>query len=149
MDAEKEDKFMKNLISQETKHAITALKNIIEDKNYIEEEGDENLKCLVTLCLQPPKDQMRNYVSRQDIISIIKHVLRYKLDFSHRLDGKRDILKQWQKTRASKDEELSVKLREKGNDYLRIGQLQKALCLYNEALLYGNLNIIKMTTYTI
>ena len=149
MDAEKEDKFMKNLISQETKHAITALKNIIEDKNYIEEEGDENLKCLVTLCLQPPEDQMRNHVSRQDIISIIKHVLRYKLDFSHRLDGKRDILKQWQKTRASKDEELSVKLREKGNDYLRIGQLQKALCLYNEALLYGNRIIIKMTTYTI
>ena len=85
-------------------------------------------------------------MTKHDIISIIKHVLKYKLDFSHRLDGKRNILKLWQKTRASKDEELSAKLREKGNDYLRIGQLQKALCLYNEALLCGNLIIIKMTT---
>ena len=60
MDAEKEDKFMKNLISTETTHVITELKKIIEDKCYIEEEGGENLKSLVTLCLQQPEDGKHN-----------------------------------------------------------------------------------------
>ena len=66
-------------------------------------------------------------------------MLEHKLDFSNRLNGKRNILELWQKTRASKNEELSIKLRESGNDYLRIAQLNKALCLYNEALLFGYL----------
>ena len=84
-------------------------------------------------------------MSGHDIINIIRHILKHKLDFSNRLDGKRNILEQWQKTRAYKNEEFSIKFRESGNDYLRIGQVNKALSLYNEALLNGLFALIQMT----
>ena len=76
-------------------------------------------------------------MSGHDIFSILRHILKHKLDFSSRLDGKRNTLEQWQKTRAYKNEEFSAKFRETGNDYLRIGQFNQALHFYNEALLYG------------
>ena len=69
-------------------------------------------------------------------------IIENKLDFVHRLNRKRDIYGLWQKTRACKNEEFSIKFRENGNDYLRKGELNKALCLYNEALLFGKFCII-------
>ena len=147
MDSVKQDKFMKELISCETREAITELKDIINDQDIVSEQGCENLKSLISLCLQQSEEvkngginrSVGNHISRSDIIGTIKYMLEHKLDFSNRLNGKRNILELWQKTRASKNEELSIKLRESGNDYLRIAQLNKALCLYNEALLFGYL----------
>ena len=148
MDAAKQDKFMKELISRETVEAVTELKKIIKGKsnNPAEKEEYKDVKNLINLSLQQSKDakngiskeDKNNFLTRNDIISIIKCVLKNNLDFNHRLEGTRNVLEQWQKTRALKNEETSIKLREKGNDYLRIGQLNETLALYNEALLHGN-----------
>ena len=148
METAKKDKFMKELISRETIEAVTDLKKIIKEKDCLPEDKDEynNVKNLVKLCLQQSKDTKNgsckednnNFLTRDDIISIIKCVLKNNLDFNHRLEGTRNVLELWQKTRASKNEEMSIKLREKGNDQLRIGHLNESLALYNEALLHGN-----------
>ena len=148
MEAAKQDKFLKELISRETVEAVTELKRLIKDKSYTTDEKEEykHVKNLINLCLQQSKDAKNginkedkiNFLTKNDIIRIIKCVLKNNLDFNHRLEGTRNVLEQWQKTRASKNEETSIKLREKGNDYLRIGQLNETLALYNEALLHGN-----------
>ena len=145
MNKGKQDMFMKELISRETKETVEELGKIINDSNYKSDHESENLKPLIVLFLHQSvnvddsnKDKSnKDVISGNDIINIIKHILKHKLDFNNRLNGGQNILEQWQKTRASKNEELSIKLRESGNDYLRIGQLNKALLLYNEALLYG------------
>ena len=46
-------------------------------------------------------------------------------------------LEQWQKSRASKNEEFSVHFRETGNENLRNGQWNNALHFYSEAVLFG------------
>ena len=147
---------MKELISRETKEAFTDLIRILETSS----DGDRNssncktVKSLINVYLEQSKsadksgkiktiDQLK--VSKCDINHIIECIFKQKLDFSNRCGGKRNILEVWQKTRAFKNEEDSIKLRESGNDYLRIGQLNKALALYNEALLYGWNNYIRMT----
>ena len=145
MDAKQQDSFMKELISQETKEAITELRDVINDTNYISVHGSENIRPLTALYLQEWENvddicinkSNNNFMSGHDVVNIIRHILKHKLDFSNRLDGKRNILEQWQKNRAYKNEEFSIKFRESGNDYLRIGQLKKALALYNEAILNG------------
>ena len=152
MDATKKDKFMKELISHETIEVVTELKKIIKEerKNSSGKEDYKTVKNLINLCLQQSKDSKNgeikehknNHLTKDDIISIIKCVLKNNLDFNHRKNGTRNVVEQWQKTRASKNDETSIKLREKGNDYLRIGQLNEALALYNEALLNGNCLLI-------
>ena len=145
MDAKKQDRFMKELISRESKEAITELRDIINDKNYKSDHESDNIRPLITRCIQEwenidascTTNSNNTFISGHEIINIVRHILKHKLDFSNRLDGKRNILEQWQKTRAYKNDEVSIKFRESGNDYLRIGQLQKALALYNEALLNG------------
>ena len=148
MEAIKQDKFMKELISRETIEAVTELKKIIKEKgnDFAEKKDYKNVKNLINLCLQQSKDAKNgsikvdnnNHLTKDDIVNIIKCFLKNNLDFNNRLKGSRNVLEQWQKTRASKNEDNSVKLREKGNDYLRIGQLNESLALYNEALLHGN-----------
>ena len=147
MDALKQDKFMKELISKETFEAVTELKKIIKEKgcDSTEKNDNKNVKNLINLCLQQSKDAKNgpikidnNHLTKDDIVILIKYFLKNNLDFNNRLKGSRNVLEQWQKTRASKNEENSIKLREKGNDYLRIGQLNESLALYNEALLHGN-----------
>ena len=147
MEASKQDKFMKELISRETIEAVTELKKIIKEKgsDLAENKDYKNVKNLINVCLQQSKDakngslkvENNNHLTKDDIINIIKCFLKNNLDFNNRLKGSRSVLEQWQKTRASKNEETSIKLREKGNDYLRIGQLNESLALYNEALLQG------------
>ena len=148
MEALKQDKFMKELISRETIEAVTELKKIIKEKgcDFAEKKYYKNVKNLVNVCLQQSKEAKigsikvdnNNHLTKDDIVNIIKCFLKNNLDFNNRLKGSRNVLEQWQKTRASKNEENSIKLREKGNDYLRIGQLNESLALYNEALLHGN-----------
>ena len=153
MDAKKQDRFMKDLILRESKEAITELRDIINDKNYKSDHESENIRPLITLCIQESENVEdsckntlnNNFMNGYDIINIITHILKHRLDFSNRLDGTRNIVEQWQKTRAFKNEEFSIKIRESGNDYLRIGQINKALFLYNEALLYGIFAFIQMT----
>ena len=156
METKQQNKFMKEFISRETKEAFTDLKHILETSSDSDPNSSncKTAKSLINLYLEQSKsadksgkiktiDQLK--VSKCDINHIIKCIFKYKLDFSNRCSGKRNILEVWQKTRAFKNEEDSIKLRESGNDYLRIGQLNKALALYNEALLYGWNDYIKMT----
>ena len=150
MEAERQDGFMKKLIFRETKETMTELNDIIINKNDISENERENIKRLIALyqqTLEPIDDSSNhepnnNFLSTLDILNIITHILKHKLDFSNRLNRARNILEQWQKTRAYKNEEFSIKFRENGNNYLRLGQLNTALHFYNEALLFGNLSII-------
>ena len=146
METKQQNKFMKELISRETKEAFTDLKSKLETSSDSDPNSSnyKTVKSLINVYLEQSKsangkiktiDQLK--VSKCDINHIIKCIFKYKLDFSNRCGSKRNILDVWQKTRAFKNEEDSIKLRESGNDYLRIGQLNKALALYNEALLYG------------
>ena len=138
---------MKELISRETKEAFADLKGKLETSSDSEWSSAERttVESLINLYLQQSKSAVKSKiksidelkVSKSDIYRIIQCIFKHKLDFSNRCGGKRNILEVWQKTRAFKNEEDSIKLRESGNDYLRIGQLNKALALYNEALLYG------------
>ena len=145
MDAEQQHGFIKNLISSETKDTIFELKSVIEKQrnlndlsneyllNYITkyQEEIENVETISTN--NDKKDCMRG----QDILIFIKLILENKLDFSNRLEGTRSVLEQWKKTRAYKNDEFSTEFREKGNSFLRTGELNHALHFYNEAILFG------------
>ena len=163
MEAERQDGFMQELISRETKEAITELKDIIDNGNNITDYDRGSIQRLLTLYLQTSanideiyiNNSNNSFISGHDIFNIIRYILKHKLDFGNRLCGKRNILEQWQKTRASKNEEFSIKFRESGNDCLRTGQLKMALHFYNEALLYcmffaySNDNVIGRNNYKI
>ena len=142
MDAERQDKFLKELMSRETKEATSELSEILE--NNIDTHSS-NLRRLISLFLKKSdnaeemsaRKNENNRMGSHDVIHIIREVLKNKLDFNNRLGGKRNILKLWQKSRAYKNEEGSIRLREFGNDYLRAGKISEALLVYNEALLFG------------
>ena len=146
MDAARQDGFIKNLMCSETKEAFKELMKVIEDIPHdINRYYGDNIIPLITEYLQSseitetslPKNTENNKINGNDIFNIIRLILEHKLDFSNRLGGTRNILEQWQKTRAQKNEEFSIKFRESGNDYLRSGQLNNALHFYNEALQFG------------
>ena len=145
MEAKRENGFIRNLISSETKDVLIELKNVIENKIDLEECNYKSILSSITRCLQFNESEEANTESNvkdnvlrgQHIFGIIKLILEHKLDFNSRLDGSRNVLKQWKKTRAYKNEEFSVKFRENGNDCLRKGELNNALLFYNEALLFG------------
>ena len=147
MEAERQDGFIKELISTETNEVVKELGLILENKKVFVDLNNDRLQQLIDQYLQekenikdscPTKDNNNNdLLQEEDIFTLIRLILKHKLDFSHRLDGNRNILEQWQKTRAFKNEELSIKFRENGNDYLRKGELKEALHFYNEALLFG------------
>ena len=82
-------------------------------------------------------DNNNSFLRGRDIFRIIQLILENQLDFNNRLNGSRSVLEQWQKTRANKNEEFSIKFRESGNECLKEGQLNEALHFYNEALLLG------------
>ena len=142
MDAERQDKFLKELMSRETNEAISELSEILENHS---DSDSSNLKRLISVLLQQSdnteevsaRKNENNRMNSHDVIHIIREILKNKLDFNNRLGGKRNILKLWQKSRAYKNEEGSIRLREFGNDYLRAGKISEALLVYNEALLYG------------
>jgi len=146
MDAAREDGFIKNLICSETKETLNELKKLIEDKSHRQTPyyGDkiipfitEYLSSTENIETNSNKNSENNQMNGNVIFNIIRLILENKLDFSNRLGGTRNILEQWQKTRAHKNEEFSIKFRENGNDYLRSGQLNNALHFYNEALQFG------------
>ena len=145
MEAKREDGFMKNLISSETKDVLIELKNVIENKIDLEECNYKAILSSITQYLQFNESEEANTESNlkdnvlqgHHIFGIIKLILEHKLDFNSRLNGSRNVLKQWKKTRAYKNEEFSIKFRENGNDCLRKGELNNALFFYNEALLFG------------
>ena len=76
-------------------------------------------------------------MNRKQIFELIEIILDKKLDFRNRFSKQKSILDVWQKSRASKNEEVSRKCRETGNELLRNNQLDDALKYYNEALLFG------------
>ena len=146
MDAERQDGFIKELISTETNEVVKELGLILENKKVFVDLNNDRLQQLIYQYLQEKENikdscstnnNNNDLLQEEDIFTLIRLILKHKLDFSHRLDGNRNILEQWQKTRAFKNEELSIKFRENGNDYLRKGELKEALHFYNEALLFG------------
>ena len=146
MDAERQDGFIKELISTETNEVVKELGLILENEKDFVDLNNDRLQQLIYQYLQEKENikdscstnnNNNDLLQEEDIFTLIRLILKHKLDFSHRLDGNRNILEQWQKTRAFKNEELSIKFRENGNDYLRKGELKEALHFYNEALLFG------------
>ena len=147
MNVKKPDGYIKSLLATEMLEVVTELNDIIDckykDNNY--GEIDDTLHNFIKKCLEEIQSEVKfqtnfeydNSIRDQDIIKLLRIILENQLDFVNRLNGKRDIFGLWQKTRACKNEEFSIKFRENGNDYLRKGELNKALCLYNEALLFG------------
>ena len=58
-----------------------------------------------------------------------------KLIYDNNLNWKsEEVLSAWSKTRSKKNEKFSIELREKGNSLLKIGNWNKALLFYNEAV---------------
>ena len=146
MEAERQDGFIKELISTETNEVVKELGLILENEKDFVDLNNDRLQQLIYQYLQEKENikdscstnnNNNDLLQEEDIFTLIRLILKHKLDFSHRLDGNRNILEQWQKTRAFKNEELSIKFRENGNDYLRKGELKEALHFYNEALLFG------------
>ena len=140
MDAKRQNGFIKNLIETETIDVANELKTIIENRK---KDNNDNIKKFLReiktgegVQTQPGYD---NLIRGHDVFTILGMIFENKLDFHNRLNGKRNVLELWQKTRSCKNEELSIKLRETGNDFLRKGDLKNALHFYNEAILFGNL----------
>ena len=146
MDAERHPGFIKDLMKIETTEVVNELNNIINNKNKDDfDKENSTLRSFLTNCSEEiksgakinAKPEYDNLIRGRDISDILALILDNKLDFKNRLGIKRDVLEQWQKTRAYKNEEFSIKFRENGNDYLRKGDLNHALHFYNEALLFG------------
>ena len=146
MDAERHVGFIKDLMKIETTEVLSELNNIIDKTNNSDiDKESSRLRCFLTNCSEEIKSSVKinakpeydNLIQGRDISDILALILDNKLDFENRLGMKRDVLKQWQKTRAYKNEEFSIKFKENGNDYLRKGDLNHALHFYNEALLFG------------
>ena len=154
INVKRHDGYIKSLLTTEMLEVVTELNDIIDCKN---KDGnyrkiDDASQNLIKKCLEEIQSEENvqtnfeydNLIRDQDITKLLRLILENDLDFVNRLNGKRDIFSLWQKTRACKNEEFSIKFRENGNDYLRKGELNKALCLYNEALLFGKFCIIKV-----
>ena len=146
MGAEREYGFLKNLIYCETKETLNELKRSFEEDTNLNIPQNSSISKFINQYLETVdkidtergKDDIhRNILNEKEILNLIGIILERKLDFNHRLDGSRNVLEQWQTCRAFKNEELSVQLRETGNENLRNGQLNNALHSYNEAVLFG------------
>ena len=146
MDAERHPGFIKDLMKKETTEVVNELNNIINNTNKADvDKENSTLRGFLTNCSEEiksgakinAKPEYDNLIRGRDISDILALILDNKLDFENRLGTKRNVLEQWQKTRAYKNEEFSIKFRENGNDYLRKGDLNHALHFYNEALLFG------------
>ena len=147
MNVKKHGGYIKNLLATEMVEVVTELNDIIDCKYKYNNYGevDNASHNFIKKCLEEIQSEEKvqtnfeydNSIRDQDIIELLRLILENKLDFVNRLNGKRDIFGLWQKTRACKNEEFSIKFRENGNDYLRKGDLNHALHFYNEALLFG------------
>ena len=51
-----------------------------------------------------------------------------------------EVSEAWEKPRKNKQDEISVKAREKGNTHMKKGQWTKALQMYNEAVILAETN---------
>ena len=146
MGAERKHGFLKNLIYSETKETINDLKNCFEKDRESGVTSSDNIAKLIDQYLESVEEsetesqttpKLKNCLNEKEILNLIQILLESKLDFSHRLDGSRSVLGQWQKSRAFKNEEFSVQFRERGNNNLKNGQWNQALHFYNEAVLFG------------
>ena len=146
MDAERHVGFIKDLMKIETIEVVTELNNIIDKTNKADiDKENSTLRRFLANCSEEIKGGVKidskpeydNLIRGSDISDIFELIFDNQLDFENRLGTKRNVLEQWQKTRAYKNEEFSIKFRENGNDYLRKGDLNHALHFYNEALLFG------------
>ena len=114
MDAKKQDHFLKQFMSRETKEAISELSEILKNSN---DTHRSKLKELINIYLRksdnadkdPTGKDENNLISSHDVMHIIREVLKNKLDFNNRLGGTLNIFELWQKSRANKDEEGSVR----------------------------------------
>ena len=146
MDAERHVGFIKDLMKIETIEVVTELNNIIDKTNKADiDKENSTLRRFLANCSEEIKGGVKidskpecdSLIRGSDISDIFELIFDNQLDFENRLGTKRNVLEQWQKTRAYKNEEFSIKFRENGNDYLRKGDLNHALHFYNEALLFG------------
>ena len=146
MGAERKHGFLKNLIYSEAKEAINELKNCFEHERKSDVTSSDNISKFIDQYLKSIEESdtesrtstiHKNCLNEKGILNLIDILLERKLDFTHRLDGSRSVLDQWQKSRAFKNEEFSVQFRERGNNNLKNGQWNQALHFYNEAVLFG------------
>ena len=146
MDAERKDGFLKNLIKSETKEIIKELKSCLEKDGNTNDLSNTKLYQFINLYLESvgesETEATNNNASScslndKEILNLIEILLERNLDFKHSTDESRSVLEQWQKSRASKNEEFSVQFRETGNENLRNGQWNNALHFYSEAVLFG------------
>lgn len=156
MGAERKNGFLKHLIISETKEAVIELKKCFDQNDKLRVQNKKIYRNINQYLETSPQSTagvnaiQQHRLKWKHIVKLIEIILDNKLDFENRLNRNRNILDQWQKSRASKDDESSNNFREQGNGYLRNGQLQDALKLYNEALLFGRfilLNINIHVTY--
>ena len=146
MGAERKHGFLKTLIYSETKEAINELKNCFEHERESDVTSSDKISKFIDQYLESIEESdtesrtstiHKNCLNEKGILNLIDILLERKLDFTHRLDGNRSVLDQWQKSRAFKNEEFSVQFRERGNNNLKNGQWNQALHFYNEAVLFG------------
>ena len=146
MDAERKDGFLKNLIKSETKETIKELKSCLEKDGNTNDLSNTKLYQFINLYLESVGESETEATNNKssscslndkEILNLIEILLERNLDFKHRTDESRSVLEQWQKSRASKNEEFSLQFRETGNENLRNGQWNNALHFYSEAVLFG------------
>ena len=146
MDAERKDGFLKNLIKSETKETIKELKSCLEKDGNTNDLSNTKLYQFINLYLESVGESETEATNNKssscslndkEILNLIEILLERNLDFKHSADESRSVLEQWQKSRASKNEEFSLQFRETGNENLRNGQWNNALHFYSEAVLFG------------
>ena len=91
MESKREDGFMTNLISSETKDVLIELKNVIENRIDLEERN--YLLSSIAQCLQfyetqqttPERNVKNNVLRGHHIFRIIELILEHKLDFERNM----------------------------------------------------------------
>ena len=146
MGADRKNGFLKHLIINETKETVIELKKCFDRNDKLRVDQNKKIYKSINQYLETSQQAtagvdaiQQHRMKWKHIVKLIEIILVNKSDFKNRLNKNRNILDLWQKSRAFKDDESSNKFREKGNEYLREGQLYDALKLYNEALLFGRL----------
>ena len=144
MGTEPKDGFLKQFIVGETKETIIELKKLFHQGDVLKTIQNKTILKSINHYLETIQQSTagansihQNRMNKKQIFELIEIILDKKLDFRNRFNKQKSVLDVWQKSRASKNEEVSRKCRETGNELLRNNQLDDALKYYNEALLFG------------
>jgi len=147
MGTEPKDGFLKQFIVGETKETIIELKKLFHQGDGLKTIQNKTILKSINQYLETIQQSTarsnsihQNRMNKKQIFELIEIILDKKLDFRNRFNKQKSVLDVWQKSRASKNEEVSRKCRETGNELLRNNQLDDALKYYNEALLFASPN---------